>query len=214
MSTSLQDATSTSAFLPVATGPPTALTIILRTAISDMNEFFPFDDLANLSPSENNDVFSFRGLIEDGIDGSQEILLLETGCQIDGVPDCPRACNDTELFFGSMETFYNCAALASISYWTQESMMYYISEEAERNASAVMGDGTLADFDDEPVLRSFVGCALESCGSDGLSEPCDDNIKSLSQNNSSPEEIFAAMANFCPSIEAEINPDIFGPGVS
>lgn len=214
MSTLSQDATSTSAFLPVATGPPTALTILLRNRIDDMTDFFPFDDLANLSPSDDNNAFTFRGLIEDGIGGSQEIMLLKSGCLVDGVPDCSKACNDTELFFGSMETFYNCAALASISYWTQDSMMYFINEEAERNASAVMGDGTLAGFDDGPVLESFVACALESCRDDGLAVPCGDDIGSLSKDNSSAEEIFAAMANFCPAIEAEINPDIFGPGVS
>lgn len=213
MSTLSQDVASTSVQLPMATGSPTPLTIVLRKAISDMSDFFPFDDLADLSPNNDNDAFSFRGLIEDGIDGSQEILLLESGCHVDGVPNCPKACNDAELFFGSMETFYNCAALASISYWTQDSMMYFISEDAERNASAVMAGATLADFDDGPVLESFVGCALEACRDDGLSVPCDDDIRGLSQENSSPEEIFAAMANFCPEIEAEINPDIFGPGV-
>jgi hypothetical protein len=209
--------TTTAASTP--TGTPTPLTILLRKGIDDISDFFPFDDLASLSPktvgdtTEQQDAFSFRGLIEGGINGGQEVQLLQSGCLIDGVADCPRACNDTATFFGSLETFYNCAALASISYWTQESMVYYISEEAERNASTVMGSGTLEEFDDRPVLESFVACAQEACREDGLSVSCDSSIERLNRTSSTPEEIFDAMGTFCPSIEAEIDPDIFGPGV-
>ena len=152
-----------------ATGTPTPLKILLRNGIDDISDFFPFDDLASLRPktvgdtTEQQDAFSFRGLIEGGINGGQEVQLLQSGCVIDGVADCPRACNDTATFFGSLETFYNCAALASISYWTNGSTVYYISDEAERNASTVMGSGTLEEFDDRPVLESFVACAQEAC---------------------------------------------------
>ncbi|KAL6852633.1 hypothetical protein ACO1O0_007181 [Amphichorda felina] len=208
--------------LSQAAAAPTPLTILLRHGIDDISDFFPFDDLASLSPQSyegNNgdnprdDAFSFRGLIEGGIDGGQEIVLLESGCMIDGHADCPRACNDTSIFFGSLETFYNCAALASISYWTEDSMPYYISRDAERNASVIMGNGTLEAFDDRPILESFVSCAHEACANDGLSVPCDESLRGLDPNSSTAQEIFDAMATFCPYIEAEINPDIFGPGV-
>ncbi|KAG9251189.1 uncharacterized protein F5Z01DRAFT_298788 [Emericellopsis atlantica] len=201
------------------TAEPTPLTVLMHPGIDDISDFFPFEDLASLSPGQSStdpaaqDAFSFRGLIESGIDGDQEILLLASGCRLqDGTKDCYAACNDTSLFFGSLETFYNCAALASISYWTQDSMVYYINDEAEKNASTILGSGTLAGFDDKPVLDKFVDCAQESCRSDGLSVPCDDSLRVLTKN-SSAKEVFDAMGTFCPSIEAEINPDIFGPGV-
>lgn len=208
-------ATATST-LSTASSSPTPLTILLRHGIDDISDFFPFDDLASLRPKYDDaheDAFSFRGLIEGGIDGGQEIVLLESGCMIDGHADCPRACNDTTIFFGSLETFYNCAALASISYWTEDSMVYYINDEAERNASSIMGSGTLGAFDDGPVLDSFISCAHEACNADGLAVPCDNSVKNLVRGKSSPEEVFDAMGTFCPLIPAEINPDIFGPGV-
>lgn len=93
-------------------------------------------------------------------------------------------------------------------------MVYYISEEAEKNASSIMGAGSLATFEDRFVLESFVGCAREACGGDGLNVPCDGVIESLHVKTSTAKEILDALDTFCPSIQAEINPDIFGPGVS
>lgn len=133
---------------------------------------------------------------------------------MDGEPDCTQACSDTETFFGSLETFYNCAALSSISYWTQTSVKYFISDEAERNASAIMGSGSLDDFDRGTTLDLFVSCAREACNEDGLSVPCGDSVRNIFTGDPSEGDIFDAIGNFCPSINAEIDPDIFGPGVS
>lgn len=218
--TTITAAAVTTAMAAVTSHSPAPLTVILYDGIRGAADFFPFDDLAQLNTgsgdgSASNDLFSLRDLIEDGIDGSQDIMLFSAGCELDdGARNCPIACNDTTHFFGSLETFYNCAALASISYWARNTSFYYINDEAENNASAIMGAGSLATFDDRSVLDLFIGCAQESCDRDGLSVPCDRAIRSLSKDKSSSAEIFAAMANFCPSIEAEINPDIFGPGVS
>lgn len=202
-------ASTTTALLPTASASP--LTVILLSSIEGTSDFFPFHDLATLGTSVD-DAFSFKDLIKAGIDGDQDIALFSTGCQIDGVNDCPRACNDTRSFFGSLETFYNCAALASIAYWTRDVPSYYVSAEAERNASSIMGSSTLAEFNEKPVLDSFVTCARAACESDQLGQPCDQSIKSLSKQ-SSAEEVLKAMDTFCPDIAAEINPDIFGPGV-
>lgn len=206
---------SGSASAALSSGSPRPLTVILESDPGASSDFFPFNDVANLNPASSgqHDDLSFRQLIEDGIEGGQEIILFDTGCRLpEGVTDCTRACNSTNSFFGDLETFYNCAALASISYWTRAETVYYISEEAEKNASSIMGDGTLAAFEDRPVLEMFVDCAQDACRNDGLAVPCDEVITSLS-NSSSARDILDAIDNFCPSIEAEINPDIFGPGV-
>ncbi|CAM1504072.1 Fc.00g016630.m01.CDS01 [Cosmosporella sp. VM-42] len=191
---------------------PTPLTIILRSSIDGTSDFYPFDDIAALNGGSDGG-FTFKELFETGIDGGQEIILFESGCQVDGIADCTRACNDTEIFFGSLETFYNCAALASIAYWTQDAKSYYVSEATEFNASSIMGSGTLAEFDGKPVLNSFIACAKDSCDNDGLSASCDHSIDALSNETSTAREIFDAMDTFCPDLAAEINPDIFGPGV-
>lgn len=211
-------ASSTSPSL--ASGSPQPLIVMIDTDAKVTSDFFPFRDIVHLnndySPASNTnaDDLSFRQLIEDGVDGGQEILLLSSGCKLpSGETDCTRACNDTTTFFGSLETFYNCAALASIAYWTRDDMVYYISDEAERNASSLMGDGTLAQFDDRSVIDLFVGCALEACRNDGLAEPCSETITSLSLGTGT-KQVLDAIENFCPSINAEVNPDIFGPGVS
>lgn len=197
---------------PVPTASARPVSIFMRDSIDGTSDFFPFHDLAKLG-GETSDRFSFQDLIKEGIDGSQDIDLFRTGCQVNGVSDCNIACSNTSYFFGSLETFYNCAALASIAYWTHEEGTYYVGPEAERNASVIMGDGTVASFDGRPVLQSFVKCAVESCDKDRLAKPCPDVVTELSLS-STTDEIFEAMDKFCPEIKAEINPDIFGPGVS
>lgn len=191
---------------------PTPLTVILQSSLDGTSDFYPFDDIAYLN-TNSEDEFTFKELFERGINGDQEIVLFQSGCLVDGVADCNRACNSSETFFGSLETFYNCAALASIAYWTQDEKSYYVSDESERNASSIMGSGTLANFDGKPVLSSFIACAKDACDRDGLSQPCNKTIDDLSSEHSTAREIFDAMDNFCPDLAAEINPDIFGPGV-
>ncbi|PMB67872.1 hypothetical protein BM221_006047 [Beauveria bassiana] len=199
----------------VVSPTPSPLTVLVRPNFDGTSDFFPFHDLAKVGGYTKDDL-TFRDLIQDGIDGGPQVDLYLSGCRIGrgrGAPlDCPTACNDTALYFGSFETFYNCAALASIAYWTREVGTYYVDAEAERNASALMGNGSLASFQGRPVVESFAACAVESCIEDQLSEPCDASITSLSRN-SSTDDIFAAMDIFCPELRAEINPDIFGPGV-
>ncbi|KAM3525715.1 hypothetical protein MY4038_007180 [Beauveria bassiana] len=199
----------------VVSPTPSPLTVLVRPGFDGTSDFFPFHDLAKVGGYTKDDL-TFRDLIQDGIDGGPQVDLYLSGCRIGrgrGAPlDCPTACNDTALFFGSFETFYNCAALASIAYWTREVGTYYVDADAERNASALMGNGSLASFQGRPVVQSFAACAVESCIEDQLSEPCDASITSLSRN-SSTDDIFAAMDIFCPELRAEINPDIFGPGV-
>lgn len=218
MAASSASSTASSSLLP--TSSPQPLIVILDPDAKAASNFFPFQDIARLntepssSSASDTDDFSFGQLIEDSIDGGQEVFLFGSGCRLpSGEHDCTRACNDTATFFDSLETFYNCAALASIAYWSRDDMVYYISEEAERNASSIMGSGTLAGFEDRPVMEKFVGCALDACRNDGLAEPCDEAITGLSKD-SGTKQVLDAIESFCPDIKAEVNPDIFGPGVS
>lgn len=194
---------------------PSPLTVLVHKSFDGTSDFFPFHDLAKVGGFTKDDV-TFRALIHDGIDGGPIVDLYLSGCLLptspSKTPDCAAACNETALYFGSLETFYNCATLASVAYWTKEVGAYYVGEEAERNASVLMGGSKLAEFQGRPVMESFVSCAVESCAKDQLSVPCDASITSLSRD-SSAGDIFAAMDNFCPELRAEINPDIFGPGV-
>ena len=211
----LSTSSTVSSLLPSTTASDTPLTVLVRGSIDGTSDFFPFLDIAGLG-SGSDDVDSgltFKELFATNLDGGQEIILFSSGCQIDGVADCTRACNSSDLFFSSLETFYNCAALAAAAHWTQDANAYYVSEETERNASAVMGSGTLAEFDGRPVLRSLITCAQDACENDGLSKPCNRSIDRLRYEDSTPEEIFEALDEFCPDLPAEVNPDIFGPGV-
>ncbi|KAG8409810.1 hypothetical protein J3458_018891 [Metarhizium acridum] len=193
------------------TDSPVPIQVFTHPSADDYSVFFPFHDLAALN-SGQQDLFSFKQLIKNGTEGQHLLLLFTDGCEVDGKTDCSKACSNESTFFGSLETFYNCIALSSISHWTRETNRYYISEEAERNASGIMGSSSLASFDGRPVLSSFVTCAQEACGADGLHKPCDDSIKTLSRE-ANATVIFKAMDDFCPDLQAEINPDIFGPGV-
>ncbi|KAH7156885.1 hypothetical protein EDB81DRAFT_403422 [Dactylonectria macrodidyma] len=194
-----------------ATASATPIHVLLRDRIDGSTDFFPFNDIATLN-SEADSTVTFRELFTTSIEGGQEVVLFHSGCDVDGVADCTFACNSSRHFFSSLETFYNCAALASIAYWTKDAGFYFVGDEAERNASSIMGSGTLAEFDSVPVLESLVTCAQDACEHDGLSKSCDSSIGRLSLN-SSAEQIFDALDTFCPDLAAEINPDIFGPGV-
>lgn len=203
---------ATSSTAAAASAEPSPLTILIHKGFQGTFDFFPFHDLAKVGGYTKDD-FKFKDLIQDSIDGGQVVDLYLSGCRIDGVPDCPAACNETSLYFGSFETFYNCAALASIVYWTEDVGAYYVDAEAERNVSALLGGSSLKSFPGRQVAESFASCALESCAKDQLSEPCNSTITGLTPN-SPTSEIFHAMDDFCPELRAEINPDIFGPGVS
>ncbi|KAF5027280.1 hypothetical protein F66182_623 [Fusarium sp. NRRL 66182] len=211
----LSTSTTLTSSLPSTTVSDIPLTVLLRDSIEGTSDFFPFLDIAGLG-SSSDDVESgltFKELFTTNLDGGQEIILFSSGCIVDGVADCTRACNSSDLFFSSLETFYNCAALAAAAHWTRSASLYYISQETEKNASAIMGSGTLAEFDAKPVLRSLITCAQDACENDGLSKPCNSTIEFLSYEDSTAEEIFDAMDDFCPELPAEVNPDIFGPGV-
>jgi hypothetical protein len=192
--------------------PPLPIRVLTHPSADGFSVFFPFHDLAALDTGGQSDVFSFKQLIKNGTEGQDVLVLFTEGCQVEGKTDCSKACTSDTTFFSSLETFYNCIALSSLSYWTRETNRYYISEEAERNASGIMGSSSLASFDGRPVLSSFVTCAQEACGADGLNKPCDDSIKRLT-HDANATTIFRAMDDFCPDLQAEINPDIFGPGV-
>lgn len=196
--------------IAASTASALPLSISLRSGIDGASDFSPFRDLQSLT---GGNAFTFRDLIRDGVDGDQNVLLFRSGCSVDGKHDCTRACKDASLIYSSLETFYNCAALSAIAYWNFQEYNLTISDEAERNASSIMGEGSLADFDSRPVLNSFISCSKEACDDDGLSEPCNSSVTSLSEGKSTPKQIFFAMEQFCPELSADINPDIFGPGV-
>ncbi|UNI17467.1 hypothetical protein JDV02_003808 [Purpureocillium takamizusanense] len=232
---------SSSAFTSTSSAPPPALTVsFLSPEIGGASRFYPFHDLELLASGEDTTLSKAR-LIQTGLDGDQNVLLFPTGCQVDvddpgnDAVDCTRACRNASSLFSSLDTFYNCAALASVAYWSRSGngssssgssssaggggngdhhrARFYIPAQAERNASVLMGPGgSLAAFDERPVLSAFVTCAQAACGEDGIRTPCNDSIKALTQQ-SPPGDVFDAINTFCPDIAAEINPDIFGPGV-
>ncbi|POR36951.1 Uncharacterized protein TPAR_02849 [Tolypocladium paradoxum] len=198
---------------------PLSINLLSSGDFGGSSRFFPFHDLELVgAENEHYDIFSKQPLLEGGADGDADVWLFPDGCRLDAdgdgaTTDCTRACGDAALLFGSLETFYNCLALSSMAYWARDATRYYIPAEAERNASRLMGEGgSLATFDEKPVLASFVACAQAACGGDGIRKPCNDSVKALN-HQSKPADVFEAMNTFCPEIAAEINPDIFGPGV-
>lgn len=204
--------TSSSVVSSIPIASQTALLVTLRGGLSDTGDFFPFDDLATLD-NPDGDQFSFKNLIENGVEDDHDIELFSNGCKLrTGEYDCTTACNDTSIFFSGLETFYNCAALASIAHRVREGSRFYLSDEAERNASEIMGDGSLATFEKRTVLDTFVTCAQSSCARDALGVACDRSISQLNKS-SSDADILQAVDKFCPELPAEVDPDIFGPGV-
>lgn len=209
-----------------AAATPRPVTVdFLPPELSGTTGFFPFHDLEMLGSSEGDAASFFQRFLirpeAGGHPGGRPVPLFRTGCRVGPAADCPRACRHAATLFGSLETFYNCAALSSIAYWTRvgarpgAGYYYHLADGAALNASVLMAGTPLAAFDERPVLRSFVACAQAACGGggDGIRTPCSEAVRALS-SLSSPPDVFDAMGSFCPSIPVEINPDIFGPGVS
>ncbi|KAJ6440995.1 hypothetical protein O9K51_06788 [Purpureocillium lavendulum] len=226
----LSSSSAAAAAASSASTPPALTVSFLPPEVGAASRFYPFHDLELLASGRDSTLSKAR-LVQTGVDGDQNVLLFPTGCEVDGPliidggggdglvtqeqrTDCTRACRNATSLFSSLDTFYNCAALASVAHWSRgRDRRFYISEQAERNASALMGPGgSLAAFDERPVLSAFVACAQAACGEDGIRTPCNDSVKALTPQ-SRPADVFDAIDTFCPDIAAEINPDIFGPGV-
>lgn len=197
-------------YAAIETPRPVRIEIVpSRVALGILSDFSPFWSHDHV---DQRDSPAFESLIQNAIHGRNGLYWLIDGCRVDGRSDCPRICEDRGLLFGSPENFYNCVALASLSYWTQHTRRFYIPREMDGAMSTIMGSTSLASFDRRSVLQSFVTCAQDACGADGLHKPCDDSVRKLSLD-ASDRAIFEAMDKFCLDLEAEINPDIFGPGV-
>ncbi|PFH57638.1 hypothetical protein XA68_14763 [Ophiocordyceps unilateralis] len=204
-----------------AASATTALSIELlaEDKMGGVTGFFPFNDMEDISSIESQGLFQKLPIVPDQ-QGRLRISLFPAGCRLHhhhhhgrrGEADCQKACADARLIFGSVDNFYNCAALASLAYWTRSQNRYHVPLEAERNVSVLMAGLPLAHFDAMPTLASFISCAEAACGGDGLHKPCSAEVKALTPR-SPPLVVLEAMGSFCPQLPVEINPDIFGPGV-
>ncbi|KAF4585924.1 hypothetical protein GQ602_005229 [Ophiocordyceps camponoti-floridani] len=209
MTTTTTTTTTTAAALSPS---PLTVQILANQNLGGVTGFFPFNDLDALSSIDNQGLFQKLPIIPT-IDGQLHINLFPDGCRLDdGQADCQKACQAPSSIFGSLDTFYNCAALSSLAYWTQSFHQFYVPDEADFNATALMAGVALTDFDPKHTLASFVTCAAAACAGDGLHRPCSDSVTALTAR-SPPLVILEAMSSFCPQLPVEINPDIFGPGV-
>ncbi|RDA92734.1 hypothetical protein CP533_1425 [Ophiocordyceps camponoti-saundersi (nom. inval.)] len=196
---------------------PLTITFVPQNNVGGVTGFFPFNDLDGIASIQNQGLFQ-KLPITPAINGNLHISLFPAGCRIQGnkgekvVTDCHRACQDPAIIFGSLETFYNCAALSAVAYWTRSVKVFYVPDEAEHNASSLMGGVPLADFDAKPTLSCFVACAEAACEDDNLHKPCSRSVMTLTPK-SEPLVVLEAMSSFCPQLPVDINPDIFGPGV-
>ncbi|RCI13118.1 hypothetical protein L249_0052 [Ophiocordyceps polyrhachis-furcata BCC 54312] len=216
-STSAPTSTSTTSASAVNHPIPLSIQLVPQNNVEGVTGFFPFNDLDDIASIQNRGLFQ-RLPITPAINGNLHISLFPAGCRIQAnnggqvETDCHRACQDPATIFGSLETFYNCAALSAVVYWTSSVNVFYVPEEAERNASLLMAGVPLADFDAKPTLSCFVSCAEAACENDNLRMPCSHSVMTLTPK-SEPLVVLEAMSSFCPQLPVDINPDIFGPGV-
>ncbi|RDA85231.1 hypothetical protein CP532_3266 [Ophiocordyceps camponoti-leonardi (nom. inval.)] len=210
-------ATASSASASVLHPIPLSIQLVPQNNVGGVTGFFPFNDLDAIASIQNRGLFQ-RLPITPAINGNLHISLFPAGCQIQAKEggkvetNCHKACQDPASIFGSLETFYNCAALSAVAYWTRSVKVFYIPEEAEHNASQLMAGVPLAKFDAKPTLSRFVSCAEAACEEDNLHRPCSRSVLTLSPK-SEPLVVLEAMSSFCPQLPVDINPDIFGPGV-
>ncbi|KAH7195411.1 ergosterol biosynthesis ERG4/ERG24 family-domain-containing protein [Fusarium oxysporum] len=142
--------------------------------------------------------------------------LIESGCIVDNVTNCHKACGSEEHMFSNPETLWNCLTLATVAMMSTNRGPDTISNQTLEEVDRKFNTGPLDEFWKLGALLSYVKCALQSC-SDSKFGGCppelwtfqcqmitSKNIKDLSRIMST---------EYCDKADPGIDYDIAGPGI-
>ncbi|SCO90324.1 uncharacterized protein FRV6_14452 [Fusarium oxysporum] len=142
--------------------------------------------------------------------------LIESGCIIDNVTNCHKACGSEEHMFSNPETLWNCLTLATVSMMSTNRGPDTISNQTLEEVDRKFNTGRLDEFWKLGALLSYVKCALQSC-SDSKFGGCPPELWTFqcqmitSKNIKDLGRIMST--EYCDKADPGIDYDIAGPGI-
>ncbi|RKK11301.1 hypothetical protein BFJ66_g8903 [Fusarium oxysporum f. sp. cepae] len=142
--------------------------------------------------------------------------LIESGCIIDNVTNCHKACGSEEHMFSNPETLWNCLTLATVAMMSTNRGPDTISNQTLEKVDRKFNTGPLDEFWKLGALLSYVKCALQSC-SDSKFGGCPPELWTFqcqmitSKNIKDLGRIMST--EYCDKADPGIDYDIAGPGI-
>ncbi|KAF5621513.1 uncharacterized protein FTJAE_11234 [Fusarium tjaetaba] len=142
--------------------------------------------------------------------------LIETGCIVDNVTNCHKACGSEEHMFSNPETLWNCLTLATVAMMSTNRGPDSISNETLKEVDRRFKTGPLDEFWRLGALLSYVKCALQSC-SDSKFGGCPPELwtfQSQMLTSKNIKDLGRIMSTeYCDKADPGIDYDIAGPGI-
>lgn len=109
-----------------------------------------------------------------------------------------------------------CMKLATIAVLIGNGTLEMTESDATNSAVQSLGIGDLATWNGNKILTDVVQCVVSSCDDTSIGT-CTPPVKGLSDitvNAENLQEISQRLDQYCDRVDAKLNPDIAGPGVS
>ncbi|KAI1014416.1 hypothetical protein LB504_012129 [Fusarium proliferatum] len=142
--------------------------------------------------------------------------LIESGCMVDNVTNCYKACGSEDHMFSNPETLWNCLTLATVAMMTTNRGPDTISNQTLEEVDRRFNIGRLDEFWRRGALLKYVKCALQSC-SDSKFGGCPQDLwafqcQAITSDNI--RDLGRIMgAEYCNKADPGIDYDIAGPGI-
>ncbi|KAK2689394.1 hypothetical protein QWA68_011887 [Fusarium oxysporum] len=142
--------------------------------------------------------------------------LIESGCIVDDVTNCHKACGSEEHMFSNPETLWNCLTLGTVAMMSTNRGPDTISNQTLEEVDKKFNTGPLDEFWKLGALLSYVKCALQSC-SDSKFGGCPPELWTFqcqmitSKNIKDLGRIMST--EYCDKADPGIDYDIAGPGI-
>ncbi|PNP76112.1 hypothetical protein FNYG_10670 [Fusarium nygamai] len=144
--------------------------------------------------------------------------LIESGCIVDNITNCHKACGSAEHMFSSPETLWNCLTLATVAMMTNTKGggPDTISNQTLEKVNETFRTGPLNEFWERRALLKYVKCALQSC-SDSKFGGCPPGLWAFQCQMITPTNIKdlgrIMSTEYCDKADPGIDYDIAGPDI-
>ncbi|KAF4960372.1 hypothetical protein FGADI_1019 [Fusarium gaditjirri] len=142
--------------------------------------------------------------------------LIESGCIVDNVTNCYKACGSEHHMFSNPETLWNCLTLATVAMMTTNRGPDTISNQTLEEVDRKFNTGRLDEFWERRALLKYVKCALQSC-SDSKFGGCPQELWTFqcqAINSTNIKDLGRIMSSeYCDKADPGIDYDIAGPGI-
>ncbi|KAH7469862.1 hypothetical protein FOMA001_g14757 [Fusarium oxysporum f. sp. matthiolae] len=142
--------------------------------------------------------------------------LIESGCIIDNVTNCHKACGSEEHMFSNPETLWNCLTLATVAMMSTNHGPDTISNQTLEEVDRKFNTGPLDEFWKLGALLRYVKCALQSC-SDSKFGGCPPELWTFQCQMITSKKIKdlgrIMSTEYCDKADPGIDYDIAGPGI-